>query len=100
LERFEEGGRGLAREERERRAAEAGQKDSSRIAGRDASTAPRPSLRSDVAPLSMTKEREMKAGNTAVDPARRKPPVGVKGQGKNAGAPKERKNAAQRASAG
>ena len=130
LERSEEGGRVLAQEEALRHAtvrvgtdafvrpasaasmpkanavaSAAGKEDNSRIGGRDASTAPCLSLRSDAAPLSTTKERDTHGGNAGVDPTKRKPPVNVKAQSvtaesKTAAAPKERKNAAQRASAG
>jgi hypothetical protein len=115
LERFEEGGRILAREESERRAAKARAATPTVRVGTDAFVRPA-SAASVPAPNTITNAEQRaqpgaaqtapaqrlpqpsglsKAGNTALDPSKPKPPRSVK-----ATAPKERKTTAQRASAG
>jgi len=112
LERFEEGGRVLAREEAERRAAKARAATSTVRVGTDAFVRPASAASVPAANTIANTEVKMqppaappqslpqpprlsKAGNSALDPSKPKPPRSVK-----ATAPKERKNAAQRASAG
>jgi hypothetical protein len=118
LERFEEGGRILAREESERRAAEARAATPTVRVGTDAFVRPastasvpaantitnteqrvQPGAAQTASPQRLPQpSRLSKAGNTTVDPT--KPAMSVKAAAKTTAAPKERKNAAQRASAG
>src|SRR5579872_1033100 len=122
LERSEEGGRALAREAAERRSAEARSAQAAVVVkgkvpvaadalvrpGREA-TVTRASIvtnagvkaPSNAAPTQrLSQPSPSNSGNLTVAPPKRKPPMGVKTNAGTTAAPKERKNAAQRASAG
>ena len=108
LERMEEGGRVLARQTAERRAAEAKAAQAVVTAAGSAhvgTAAPGCPGREATASIAEAQRlphpsRLSKGGNSEAQRLQRKPPVNVKAVARTIAAPKERKNAAQRASAG